>query len=136
MKVRLSQLHLLIALPIIALLLTACEGNINHQWHIENNGNQAIAITADRVWEGDVFTTTIGPATSATISIVYTRGGSSTPQPPSFAFNSLLVIDNNGDTLLRNTLDLNSWTTETEQTGRAPSSYTHNHILVVLESDF
>ena len=126
----------ILALFALALLFAGCEGNTNHQWRIENNGNQSISITANRVWEGDVFSTTIGPATSATISIVDTRGGSSAAQPPTFAFNSLLVTDNNGDTLTRNALDLASWVTEIERTSRAPSSYRHSHMLVVRESDF
>ena len=126
----------ILALFALALLFAGCEGNTNHQWRIENNGNQSISITANRVWEGDVFSTTIGPATSATISIVDTRGGSSAAQPPTFAFNSLLVTDNNGDTLTRDALDLASWVSEIERTSRAPSRYRHSHTLVVRESDF
>lgn len=127
---------LLLALPLLALLFTACEGNTDRTWKVQNDSSMNITFVAVELATTTSISESIAPGTTFTITTASQRGGSDYVQTPTETFDAMLVLAANGDLLNRDVSLASSWENSVEQTKKVPSNWEHEYVLVLNDTDF
>lgn len=133
-----KKLNLLLGIITLSILtLTSCEGNTDRYRHIQNNSGVDISIYAsgNSFYEFE-FQENLEAGQSVMFYNTNLRGGTDQIENPAMGIDSLLIINNTGDTC---TLDYNiesNWNTEVEQRRKVPSDWQHNYTLTIKDSDF
>ena len=120
----------------IALLLSACEGNTDREWIIQNQSSNRIEVQATLISTIAFIPKEIQPAQERSIFINSERGGNSSVVNTSDLFAKIIITNSLGDTLKKDPLLQTSWETDVEETKKVPSNYKHEYRFTITDSDF
>lgn len=120
-------------LLIIASSMVACEGETNQEHLIRNNTNEAIQVQSTYRIDNSSIDQELAAGETLKIGSASDLGGREDVNPTD-NITSLIIINQNNDTLKKGFTDENNWLIEVEQT--CISCFSHNFVFPVNENDF
>ena len=112
----------------------SCEGGTHREWNITNNSSSTVFVEIEN-FESDIEKDTIQAGeTKQVISYSTFRGAHPTAEATESMTSFLLY--NANDTTEKSGLVEGNWLTESEQTSKIPSDYTHIFTFSIANSDF
>lgn len=116
-------------------LLASCEANTERIRIVKNASLSDITVHTmgyDSVWNS----THIPSGRRETVLTASEFGGSDVPSLPLYDVYGFFIVNANGDTLLKNTEEIDSWVVYIRQVSKVPDYWEHEYVLNVLDDDF
>jgi len=121
---------------VLAIVFVSCEGNTDWTWYIENDSSGTIEVHSV-INLNDIDSIQFIPSgVQREIATMNMRGGRENPGSPSASMVSLVILNEEGDTILKDPKIDGNWFSNSIQRKKIPSQWEHDFHFQVFDVDF
>lgn len=123
-------------LPLLFILLVACEGSTESTWSVSNETSDFIEVKAKQRAVTDTIYELIEAGDASIITIISDDSGNGDPLIPYDIFSFFEVKNAGGEVMEKDYTDRSNWEIFIEQTKKNPDHWDMTYELIVRSQDF